>query len=146
MWKELAAEACDDAEFAPPATPVAIDEIERQLGQQVPSDLRGLLLETDGVRGNYVWAVWTAEQIASENASFRSNADFAELYQPFDTLLFFGDNRGGDQFAFIPADPGAGIIVWGHETDVRREVAKELAEYLRQILSSEGDDWYSGYE
>lgn len=25
----------------------------------------------------------------------------AQLYMPFDALLFFGDNGGGDQFAFV---------------------------------------------
>ncbi|MGW0081206.1 hypothetical protein [Streptomyces sp. NPDC003393] len=27
---------------------------------------------------------------------------FPGLYTPFDSLLFFGDNGGGDQFAFVP--------------------------------------------
>ena len=39
-------------------------------------------------------------------------------------------------------DPRAGVVVWEHETDVRRKGADNLADYLRQILSSEGDEWY----
>ena len=31
---------------------------------------------------------------------FRANADFAELYMPFDALLFFADAGNGDQFAY----------------------------------------------
>lgn len=122
---ELAAEAYPEARFAAPAPGPAIDDIECRLGQRVPSDLRELLLETDGVLGEFsLDAVWTAGRIAHDNASFRSNPEFARLYRPFDTLLFFGDNGGGDQFAFVPADPGAGVVVWEHGTDRRRTVAK----------------------
>lgn len=36
---------------------------------------------------------------------------------PFDSLLFFGDNGGGDQFALVVAPERDDIFVWGHETD-----------------------------
>lgn len=144
MWIELVTAASTEAELAPPAAAGAIDEIETRLGQQLPADLRALLLETDGVAGEFGEdLVWTAERIADDNASFRSDASFADLYEPFDKLLFFGDNGGGDQFAFVPGEPEAGVLVWEHETDVRRKVAEDLADYLRQILTADGDDWYT---
>jgi cell wall assembly regulator SMI1 len=139
----LALSAYPQAEFAPPASAEAIGEIELRLGSSVPEDLRALLRESNGVLGEYsVDAVWTAERIADDNAAFRADASFAQLYQPFDGLLFFGDNGGGDQFAYRADDPQAGIIVWDHETDDRRKVADDLADYLRQALPCEGDDWY----
>jgi hypothetical protein len=113
------------------------------LAVSVPADLRTLLSETDGLLGeSWLDVVWTAERIADDNVLFRADDSFAQLYQPFDGLLFFGDNGGGDQFAFMADDPRAGVVVWEHETDVRRKVADDLADYLRQILSSDGDAWY----
>jgi hypothetical protein len=142
MWLDLAMAAYPQARFAPPVSAEAIDDIER-LGLSVPADLRALLLETDGLLGEFlVEVVWTAKRIAEDNVSFRADASFAELYRPFDALLFFADNGGGDQFAFMADDPQAGVMVWEHETDVRRKVADDLADYLRKVLSSDGDDWY----
>ncbi|MCU7731175.1 SMI1/KNR4 family protein [Actinoplanes sp. KI2] len=143
VWIEVVVSACPEAELAPPVNAEAISDIERRLGDSVPADLRALLFETDGVLGEYALdVVWTAKRIAEDNARFRADASFAELYQPFDGLLFFGDNGGGDQFAFVVDDPRAGVVVWEHETDCRRKVADGLADYLRQILSSDGDEWY----
>ncbi|GAB1694941.1 SMI1/KNR4 family protein [Krasilnikovia sp. M28-CT-15] len=146
MWTELATAAHPEAEFTSPVSAAAIDEIVSRLGQQVPADLRSLLLETDGMLDEFGGdVVWTAKRIADDNIMFRTKPSFADLYQPFDGLLFFGDNGGGDQFAFVPGDPGAGIVVWEHETDKRHRVADDLADYLRQILTVEGDEWYQAY-
>jgi cell wall assembly regulator SMI1 len=146
MWIELAGAAYPEVETGLPASGTAIDEIVRRLDARVPADLRALLLESDGLRGKHlVDVVWPAERIAADNADFRTDSDFAELYQPFDGLLFFGDNGGADQFAYLPEEPAAGIFVWEHETDDRRRVAENLADYLRQILTSEGDAWYENY-
>ena len=143
VWIDVVVSACPQAPFAPPAGGAAISEIERRLGDPVPADLRALLSQTDGVLDEYASdVVWTAGRIAEDNALFRADASFAELYQPFTGLLFFGDNGGGDQFAFVVNDPQAGVVVWEHETDSRRRVADDLADYLRQILSSDGDEWY----
>ncbi|GGQ77509.1 SMI1/KNR4 family protein [Couchioplanes azureus] len=143
MWVELALSVYPEVELFERARSEDIDRIERIVGAPLPADLRGLLLETDGMLGEYsLDVVWNARRIADDNASFRANASFADLYQPFDDLLFFGDNGGGDQFAFMPHDPQAGVIVWQHENDNRRKVAEDLSDYLRKILSSEGDEWY----
>jgi hypothetical protein len=57
--------------------------------------------------------------------------------------MFFGDNGGGNQFAFVPGEAKAGVLVWEHETDDRRQVADDLADHLRQALTSDGDEWYA---
>ncbi|MBO1333484.1 SMI1/KNR4 family protein [Streptomyces sp. VRA16 Mangrove soil] len=142
MWREMAT-TFPDAVSRPPAAEEALAAIERHLGQPVPEDLRALLLETDGIEDDCgTETVWTAERILAENADFRAAPDFRELYQPFDSLMFFGDNGGGDQFAFVRTPRRDDVFVWDHETDSRTWVAPSLKSYLRSALGSEGDDWY----
>jgi hypothetical protein len=144
MWIELIAGLLPDAGFAPPADPAALDEVERALAQSLPAELRQLLTETDGVLGGSGQdVVWSAGRILADNQAFRTSEDFAELYAPFDGLLFVGDNGGGDQFAFLTDAHGEGVFVWEHETDTRRKVADGLEDYLRRTLTAAGDDWYA---
>lgn len=145
VWRELIGRLYDDAEFAAPAPDDEIDQIERRLGQPVPDDLRELLRQTDGARADYgSGLVWSVREIVETNLEFRQSADFAELYKPFDQLMFLGDNGGGDQFANVqvPEERPGEIFVWDHETDERKWVAKSLADYLERRANSEGDDWY----
>ncbi|MEV0095078.1 SMI1/KNR4 family protein [Streptomyces sp. NPDC050738] len=129
-----------DAELAEPATSEALTEVARVLGQSLPEDLASLLRECNGVRGHYDTDVlWSAERIAEENASFRASADFAKLYMPFEPLMFFGDNGGGDQFAFVRVPLRDDVFVWDHETDGRSWAANGLDDYLRRALEDSGD-------
>ncbi|MET8211369.1 SMI1/KNR4 family protein [Streptomyces sp. NPDC005373] len=142
MWRELASEFTD-VELQDPATPDSLTVVEEQLGQPLPEALRQLLLETDGIKADYgTEVVWAAEKILEENRSVRSNEEFRSLYMPFDALMFFGDNGGGDQFAFVRTPDRADVFVWDHETDSRIWVAPSLKQYLRNTLGSDGDDWY----
>ncbi|MFK4066774.1 SMI1/KNR4 family protein [Streptomyces sp. NPDC029674] len=142
MWRDLILEAMADAELAEPATSEALAGAERVLGQPLPGDLSFLLRECNGVRGHYdTDVVWSAERIAKENASFRASADFAKLYMPFEPLMFFGDNGGGDQFAFIRNPLRDDVFVWDHESDGRSWAANGLADYLRRTLEDSGDWW-----
>ncbi|WP_225728358.1 MULTISPECIES: SMI1/KNR4 family protein [unclassified Nocardia] len=145
MWKELIAELYDDAEFAAPASDGDIDEIEGRLGQPVPVELRDLLRHTDGVRVEWgSGLVWPVQEIIEQNTAFRGDREFAELYGTFDQLVFFGDNGGGDQFAYAGGSPGqvAGVYVWDHETDERTWVASSLTDYLQRRAAADGEDWY----
>lgn len=144
MWRELIGRLYDDAEFAAPASGAEIDQIERRLGQVVPDDLQALLRQTNGVQADWSRLVWSVPEIIEENAQFRRNADFAELYMSFDPLMFMGDNGGGDQFAYVrvPAGRPDDVFVWDHETDERKWVAASLEDYLRRRAGSNGDDWY----
>ncbi|MFB7909715.1 SMI1/KNR4 family protein [Kitasatospora sp. NPDC059146] len=121
----------------------ALAEAERRLGFGLPGELGELLLESDGVIGRtWVDTVWPVERIVEQNLLFRSDRSFAELYMPFDALLFFGDNGGGDQFAFVRTPVRPDIFVWEHESDSRRWVARDLRDYLGRSLAQGGDDWY----
>ncbi|WP_381797102.1 SMI1/KNR4 family protein [Streptomyces niveus] len=105
-----------------------------------PSPLRELLMEFNGVSDEYgTDLIWTAQRIANENEYFRTDKNFTTLYAPFDSLLFFGDNGGGDQFALT--GPNA-VIVWDHETDDRCLVTNSLHEYVANSLESQCGDWY----
>ncbi|MFI6875181.1 SMI1/KNR4 family protein [Streptomyces sp. NPDC050400] len=142
MWRELILELSADAELAEPATSGALADVERVLGQPLPGDLALLLRECNGVRGDYgTDVVWSAERMAEENAAFRTSADFAELYMPFEPLMFFGDNGGGDQFAFVRVPAREDVFVWDHETDGRSWAANGLEDYLRRAMEDSGDWW-----
>ncbi|WP_030675298.1 SMI1/KNR4 family protein [Streptomyces rimosus] len=143
MWKETARGAWPDAAFAAPVSPAALTDAERRLGCGLPGELTGLLRETDGLVGPYgVDAVWPLERVVEQNLYFRSDRSFAELYMPFDALLFFGDNGGGDQFAFVRTPRRPDVFVWEHEDDSRRWAARDLRDYLERSLGADGDDWY----
>ncbi|WP_030264650.1 SMI1/KNR4 family protein [Streptomyces sp. NRRL B-24484] len=140
MWRELILEAADDAELGQPAGEDALAAVESVLGQPLPAELASLLRECDGVRGrNGVDVVWNAERIALDNAEFRAAPDFAALYMPFEPLMFFGDNAGGDQLAFVRTPPRTEVFVWDHETDSRRLACYRLAQYLGRALRETGD-------
>ena len=96
--------------------------------------------EADGVKADHgADVIWPISKIESENLAFRSNPDFRELYMPFDHLLFFADDGGGDQFAFaIHADGQvhkSDVFRWEHESDGRVWFATGLSDYLAKRLS-----------
>jgi cell wall assembly regulator SMI1 len=117
---------------------------ENTLGVRFPKQLRSCLLETDSIDDEYGFPlVWPLERIVRENQQFRSNADFRELYMPFDCLLLFADAGNGDQFAF-PIQAGEirrdDIFVWNHEEDSRTWVAPSLAKYIEWRLAGKLSD------
>ena len=79
--------------------------------------------------------------IAGHQAKFRTFEDFRSLYMPFDHLLLFGGDGGGDLFAYpVRADGSTsamGIFVWEHEDDSRTWRASSLRD-LHARLST---DW-----
>ncbi|MGW7018406.1 SMI1/KNR4 family protein [Streptomyces decoyicus] len=143
MWKELARQAFPGVEFSEPVDAARVAAAEQCLGCPLPSELVSLLRETDGMVGHDgVDTVWPLEQIVEQNLHFWSDDAFGELYMPFDALLFFGDQGGGDQFAVVRTPSRADIFVWEHEDDSRRWVARDLEDYLSRSLTDGGDDWY----
>ncbi|MET9693876.1 SMI1/KNR4 family protein [Streptomyces sp. NPDC006514] len=82
------------------------------------------------------------DRIVEQNLLFWSDPSFARLYMSFEALLFFGDNGGGDQFAFVQMPRRPDVFVWEHETDSRRWVAGDLRDYLGRSLREGDDDWY----
>src|SRR5690349_9564624 len=112
-WIERIKGWTTDAVFTGPATREELEACEQELGHALPPDLRELLLETNGVTGEYgLGLIWPADRIAADNASFRRSPDFAALYMPFDPLLFFADVGNGDQFAFVLRQHRRDVFVW----------------------------------
>jgi len=139
MWQELIRRLTTDCKFNPPVSASQLAVTERVLGMALPDGLRDLLLESNGVAGEYgLGLIWPVERIETDNLAFRSKAHFRELYMPFDHLLFFADAGNGDQFAF-PVLAGEvrrpDVFAWDHEDDSRSWVAPSLEKYLEWWLS-----------
>ncbi|MEU0580820.1 SMI1/KNR4 family protein [Streptomyces griseoincarnatus] len=140
--REIFAGVPREAELRAPLDGAALGEAERRLGRAVPAPLGALLRETDGVVDPYgTDVVWSLERVVEQNLLFWSGEAFAGLYMPFDALLFFGDDGGGDQFALVVEPERDDVFVWEHETDSRVWVAGGLQEYLRRALAGDGDWW-----
>ncbi len=139
LWRERIQTLTPDVTFAAPADDIELAAVEQALNVALPGDLRELLLETNGVLGEYdLGLVWPAERIAVDNQSFRSKEEFRELYMPFDHLLFFADAGNGDQIPFAilaGAVRRPDVYAWNHEDDSRTWVAASLATYLEWWLT-----------
>ncbi|MFI6007979.1 SMI1/KNR4 family protein [Streptomyces sp. NPDC051243] len=143
MWREAATAVFPGVGFREPAQAPELAAAEKQLRRTLPAELRQLLLESNGVIGHtHVATVWPINQIVQTNLHFWSDQAFAQLYMPFTPFLFFGDNGGGDQFAFVQTPERPDIFVWEHESDSRRWVANNLQDYLSRALRDGGDGWY----
>jgi hypothetical protein len=138
MWREFIESIGVPVEFAPPASNDAILRAANRLGVALPDDLIGLLRETNGVTGEYdLGVVWPVERIERDNLTFRTS--FADVYMPFDALMFFADAGNGDQFAFPITAAGAdeNVFAWDHENDSRTWFAASLRMYLKWWLTGE---------
>lgn len=143
-WKQLAKKSGRGVKCARPATEKRIAKAEQTLGVQFPPPLRALLLEADGITGEYgSHAVWPVAEIERQNKLFRTYEAFRDLYMPFDHLLFFGADAGSDYFAFaIHADGKIhknDVYRWEHENDGRSWFAAHLEQFLVKQLKSEED-------
>lgn len=132
---------CDDVSgwgtvtFAEPATGEAIQEMQTRLGDVLPLELRDLLMESDGlIDVDGVDCLWPVERIGVDNELFRTEPSFAQLYLPFEGLVFFADAGDGDQFAVCLRGAG-GVFAWNHENDSRLWVAQGVMEFLHRWLT-----------
>jgi hypothetical protein len=140
MWREMASQLFHDAKLSVSATQADIQKVEAALQLSLPDDLKGFLLESNGLVAHYgSHLVWSTREIIEQNRLFRDNADFPELYMPFDCLLFFGADVNGDQFAYrVLAGrirDTSWIFKWDHESDNREWFAADLKDYFsRSVL------------
>jgi hypothetical protein len=137
FWKTIVASLAPDSKFTEPTTETRLAALEQTLGVHLPGELRQLLLEFDGLIADFeADVVWSVAQIEQQNQQFRTEESFRDLYMPFHHLLFFGEDGGGDQFAFpIQADGeihNPDIFRWEHETDARSWYARDLKQYFER--------------
>lgn len=136
MWTELVASLPGPAVFQPPASEGSLLSCATTLGHPLPADLAALLRESNGIEGEYgEGLIWSAERIASENTTLRTDEELVTLYMPFDPLLFFADAGNGDLFALLPGRRRPDVFAWNHEDDSRTWVAPSLAKYLEWWLT-----------
>jgi hypothetical protein len=127
--------------FNKPADKRDIEKCEKILGIELPKQLTDLLLESNGIHGEYgLRLIWTVDEIAETNREFRTNSDFKRIYRPFDNILFFADAGNGDQFGFSITNgqiKTTDVFVWNHEDDSREWVATDMLKYLEGWLSGQ---------
>lgn len=129
--------AYGEVEFASPASQADLVRCSRLLGHPVPSLLAELLLQSDGIEGEWgLGLLWNTSRIGRDNSEFRSDKNFRELYMSFDDLVFFADAGNGDQFA-ISLRGAQDVFVWNHEDDSRTWVASTPLDYLKKWQSGE---------
>lgn len=139
-WKTIILGHDPSAELATVVGEETIAEAERVLQVTFPPDFRSLFFETGGITADYgTGVIWKLSDIISRNNEFRSSTEFRELYMPFDNLLFFGDDGGGDQFALAIHADGIvhkpDIYRWEHETDARSWFSSGLFQFFEKRLS-----------
>ena len=140
MWKEYIQSATTGYHFAEPAIKSDISQIKEQLHVDLPTDLLGLLSETNGVFDEFNCPlVWSTNQIIKDNLYFRNVDDFKDMYMPFDHLLFFSDAGNGDLFGFVILNGSIqrdDVFVWDHESDSRKWVASSLKDFIEGWANS----------
>lgn len=134
-WVGLIGVVVADVHFHPPVYSGAFAEVEAGLGLSLPDQLKSLLLETNGLVADFgADVVWSLSEILRRNVEMRETERFKSLYMPFDNLLFFGDDGGGDLFAFAVQMDGCinlpDIFRWDHETDGRIWFASGLRQFF----------------
>jgi cell wall assembly regulator SMI1 len=144
-WKQLAKGYASDAKFARPTTEARIAALEQSLSIRLPPALREFLLEADGFTADYgSRVIWSVSHMEQQNREFRTTVAFRELYMPFDHMLLFGDDCGGDHFAFaIHADGQIhkdDVFRWDHETDGRAWFAGDLEQFLETRLKKDKEE------
>ncbi|MFF2445857.1 SMI1/KNR4 family protein [Neobacillus sp. NPDC058068] len=134
MWKNYISKISPEYHFKTPATKYEQDEINAKLNVELPTELKNLFSETNGVFDEFNCPlIWSTKQIIEENLSLRNDEEFKDLFMPFDHLLFFSDAGNGDLFGYailngeIQKDD---VYVWSHECDSRTWIASSLEDFI----------------
>src|SRR5713101_5062641 len=88
MWRELIRDLDPQSTFFPGATTLQLTALEGALSITLREELKSLLMESNGVRGEYeLRLIWSAEEIVQRNLHMRTSAALRESYMPFVNLL-----------------------------------------------------------
>lgn len=134
MWKNYIQSVTSGYHFTNPASAAELELIQEKLNVILPSDLDGLLKETNGVFDEFDCPlIWSTDQMIRDNVFFRTFEDYKDLYMPFDHFLFFSDAGNGDLFGYVILNGQIqrdDIFVWDHESDSRTWVASSLKDFI----------------
>ncbi len=119
MWREFIKTLEPKASFQVEASETQLTELENALDVLLPVDLKSLLMESNGVLGEFeLRLIWTVEEIHQYNSRMRTDPKFVNYFMPFSCLFFFADAGNGDLFAFRIVQGKIGhsdVYVWNHE-------------------------------
>jgi hypothetical protein len=128
----------DKYEFYTPVAPEDVLQYFRSFPCVLPKELGELYKQTNGI--SYTWQgmitgilIWPLERVIEENIKMRTDANYKEIYMPFDNFLFFADSGNGDLFGFAIINEklyNDKIFAWNHEDDSRTWVAPSLKIFI----------------
>src|ERR1700736_1094638 len=99
MWREFIQTLEPSATFFPPATEQQLAKLETAINVALPDELRHLLMESNGVRGEYgLRLIWSIEEIIEENQEKRTNAIYMVNALKCEQLLRLMRTFGGKHF------------------------------------------------
>jgi hypothetical protein len=141
-WLQRAKACFPDASGPGAVSDPQIVRVEKKLGRKLPDPLREIYRECGGILAHYATPlVMPLDDLVQRNEWLRSTDSIAELYMPFDHLLFFGEEGNGDLHAFpIKIDGGYGdqnIYEWDHENDSRNWRASSIGDLFARMAT----DW-----
>jgi hypothetical protein len=143
------------AVFQPPASFQDLAELESQLGAKLPTDLRSLLLQSNGVMsmlklrdGDWMedmWLFWTTSNVIEQNHQLRR-----ATMHPFDDtrrscpraeeLLFFASDGADGIFAHPVNAKGVAepsVLVWTPIGDELTPIASSLKDFVEGSLTGQ---------
>lgn len=142
-WTTLLHQLPQDGIILKPNLP-AVSEADLQAVQMTldltfPGELLHFYQETNGLSewldGMLIGElIWSLDRLLAENEDYRTDPQLQSIYQPFDSLLFFGASGTGDLFGYLIENKKVkddGIWVWNHEDDSREPVAPNLDAFVR---------------
>jgi hypothetical protein len=150
-WKQFLlkftkTEVSEDFNFNVPVGELLLEKFYSHFQVYLPSELLELYKQTNGIEQTITTngerivtgdLIWPLEYTIQQNINMRTHAAFANLYMPFDPLLFFADAGNGDLFAFAILNKrirNRDIFVWNHENDSRTWVAPSLDQFVEWWL------------
>lgn len=124
--------------FTDPCTEDDISTAENILEVKLPEELKGILLETNGIEDEYgCELVWNCGDLVQKNKCLREQEEFKEQYMSFESCLMFGEAGNGDQF-FFPVLPNgqtkSEILIWNHETDERVFYSCNFEQLFKRVI------------
>ena len=147
MWKERLTSIYADCVFEEPADPITLEELSSGLDPELPSDLKSLLAETDGLAFRLVidpnidlrHGVITVSLVSNMQGVWDDTIRYRSFDPAFNDFVAFGSMPNGDVLVYRFVGSGEEPDVWvvSHENfSDRHRFASSLDEALRKILES----------